>query len=223
MGVAVGVAVAAVVWHNGRHLVPEPWHDRAATVLTTMGAVAASWWLFSRVDPVQGMGAAWRWTLVAVGAAGLIAVLARVSRRVGDVVADRRMVDMRPAEFAMHVVWRIPVLTAFAEEVVHRGAVWWLLERAGGSTLALWGSSLTFALGHVIVARGQAVRESRSPLLWVLLTVLVTGVAGLVLGWLRLRTGGIWASVGVHAGVNMALALGGRHAQRRDVAEVPLH
>ncbi len=123
---------------------------------------------------------------------------------------------MEPAEFALHVGWRIPILTAFAEEVVHRGAVWWVLDQAGGADLALWGTTVSFALGHVVVARDQAIREERSVPTWVVVTVLATGVAGLLLGWLRLRTGGIWAPMGVHAGVNMALALGARHARDED-------
>lgn len=213
---AAVVVLAAVAWHNGRHLVPQPWQDRAATAATVVGAGVASWWLFRRIDPLQGIEAAWAWTLAAVVPAGLVAVVARLSRRVGTVVSDRRMAQMSRGRFAAHVGIRIPVLTAFAEEVVHRGVVWWALEGVGGTTLALWGSTAAFALGHVVVAHGQAVREGRegtATWTWVATTMVATGIAGLFLGWLRLRTGGIWAGVGVHAAVNMLLALGGRFAR----------
>lgn len=214
---AAVVVLAAVAWHNGRHLVPQPWQDRAATVATVVGAVLASWWLFRQIDLLEGIESVWAWTLAAVVPAGIVALLARLSRRVGTVVWDRRMAQMSRGTFAAHVGIRIPVLTAFAEEVVHRGVVWWALEGVGGTTLALWGSTATFALGHLVVARDQAVREGRegaATWTWVATTVVATGLAGLFLGWLRLRTGGIWAGVGVHAAVNMVLAFGGRFARR---------
>lgn len=213
---AVASLVAAMVWHNGRHLLPARWREGAATVVTVIGATFAAWWLFTRSNPARGLEGAWGWTLAALVIAGLVAVAARVSRRVGAAVADRRMQEMGSSEFALHVGWRIPVLTAFAEEVVYRGAVWWLLERAGGSTLALFGTSVAFALGHVVVARDQAIREGRRVVPWVVVTIGATGAAGILLGLLRLSTGGIWAPMGVHAAVNMALAVGARHARDPD-------
>jgi membrane protease YdiL (CAAX protease family) len=47
------------------------------------------------------------------------------------------------------------------------------------------------------------------------LTVVATSVAGAFLVWLRNETGSIWASVAVHAAVNMTLAIFARLAARR--------
>lgn len=207
--------LGAVAWHNGRHRGPIQVRERFATVVTLLGAGAAIAWLVRSTSMGVGMGAGVRWTLVAASAAGLVVVAALVSPRVASVVADQRMRDMASGTFALHVAVRIPLLTALAEEAVHRGVVWALLERAGGDGVALVGTTIGFAVGHVVVARDQAVREGRAVVPWVGTTLAATAAAGVVLGWLRWRTGGIWASVGVHAAVNMVLALGGRWARVR--------
>lgn len=214
--VAVAVVVGAIAWHNGRHLGPVPHRDLVASVVTVVGAGAAAWWLLGRVDPWAGIGAAIAWTVGAGLVAGVVTIAAIRSRRVGEFVADRRMAAMASGEFALHVSVRIPLLTALAEEVVHRGLVWWALETAAGPGWALAGSTVVFALGHVQVARDQAVREGNDVRRWVAVTVVATAVAGLGLGLLRLWTGGIWAGVGVHAAVNMVLAFGGRFARQSE-------
>lgn len=216
--VAVVVVASVLAWHNGRHLAPDPHNDLVASVVTVAGAGAAAWWLLGRVDLLAGVGAAIAWTLGAGLLAGIVTLAAIRSRRVGRLVADRRMAAMASGEFAVHVSVRIPVLTALAEEVVHRGLVWWALEAAAGPGWALWGSTAVFALGHVQVAREQAVREGRDVGRWVAATIAATSIAGLGLGLLRLWTGGIWAGVGVHAAVNMVLAFGGRFARQSEPA-----
>jgi membrane protease YdiL (CAAX protease family) len=216
--VAAAVVVGVLAWHNGRHLAPAPHNDVVASLVTVVGAGVAAWWLLGRVDLLAGIGAAVAWTLGAGLLAGVVTVAATRSRRIGRIVADRRMAAMEPGEFALHVSLRIPVLTALAEEVVHRGLVWWAVDRAAGPMAALWASTAVFALGHVQVAREQAHRERRDVVTWVMITVVATGVAGLGLGLLRLWTGGIWAGVGVHAAVNMVLAFGGRFARQSEPA-----
>lgn len=204
--------VAAVAWHAARVL-GEPAGNRLGSWIGIVGAAGATVVLVVRGDLFDGLVAGWAWTLgVGLAAAG-VAVAARSSRRVGAVVGDRRMRDLSTGSFAVHVGVRIPVLTAYAEEVVHRGLVWLVVADTWSDMVALWVTSVAFGLGHVAVARQQALGEGRGVLGWVVLTVAATTVAGLLLGWLRLTTGGIWAGVGVHAVANMVLAVGARWAR----------
>ncbi len=68
-----------------------------------------------------------------------------------------------------------------AEELVFRGYLWDLLERAHSRTLAWALTSVLFALHHV------------DPI-----HVIAVFFTGLFLGWLRLATGSVWPAVGAH-------------------------
>ncbi|MBY5162949.1 CPBP family intramembrane glutamic endopeptidase [Salsipaludibacter albus] len=209
---SIVLVIGIVVWHNALHLAPPRLREPVVSIGVTAAAVAGGVWLFSSVDPTRGLAAAVPWTLATAGLCLGVVAVSRVVPTVAGWLTDQRMAAMGSSEFLVHTLVRIPMFTALTEEVLFRGVVWALLARMGGDVVALVGSSVAFGFGHVVVARDQARREGHDELRWIAVTVVATGLAGLFLGWLRLRTGGIWAPVGVHAAVNMVLAFGARIA-----------
>lgn len=108
----------------------------------------------------------------------------------------------------------IPLGTVLPEELAFRGVLWALLRRRCGATRATVLSSVLFGLWHVLPATaGGAANElaGDSTVLRVAGTVLVTGLAGVVL--CRLRTVSLLAPVLAHWAANglgvAAVALAG--------------
>lgn len=81
----------------------------------------------------------------------------------------------------------VAVIVPFAEELFFRGALFGALARSGPAFVAIWTTSIAFALAH---------QEPRNwaPLLLVALT----------LGFLRSLGGSIWSGVALHAAFNAA-------------------
>ncbi len=213
--VAALVVVSVTGWNNALHLTPARCRQLVVSVGLTLAGLGGALWLFSIVDPERGWRQAGTWTLVAAVISGSVVILGHVFPAIARLIADRRIMGMSRRGFVAHTLVRIPVLTALTEEILFRGVVWALLAQLGGVPLAWVGSSVAFALGHVVVARQQARREGYPIGRWLSTTLAMTLVAGFVLGWLRLVTGGIWASVGVHAVVNATFAVGARSVASR--------
>jgi membrane protease YdiL (CAAX protease family) len=108
-------------------------------------------------------------------------------------------------------------LIALLEEIFFRGALFRLMLRDWGVCTALWASSLVYALLHIVSGR-LMVTPGWQPLVGLrLLRAYVTDASGsvlpdllmviglLLLGWLLaylyLRTGSLWASIGLHGGI----------------------
>lgn len=133
-------------------------------------------------------------SLVAFCVAGTVAattVLAPVRRS----MADRRP----PAAAPDWLLLRIPVGTVWSEESAFRGA----LTTAGAAAFGARGGRLlqacAFGLSHIADARatGEPVAA----------TVLVTGIAGWLFGWLANRSGSLAAPMLAHLAVNEAGAI----------------
>lgn len=104
-----------------------------------------------------------------------------------------------------------------SEEMIWRGAMMAVLDRALGTPWGFfgarvgWGLVLTsvgFGLGHGVVL------DADSGLSISLASALITGVAGLGFGWVRARTGTLWAAYLAHCApevaIGVAVAVGGR-------------
>jgi uncharacterized protein len=107
---------------------------------------------------------------------------------------------------------RIPLGTAFAEELAFRGVLYGVLRRSGTVVYATIGSSIAFGLWHVRPALASI--EANFPeaddvttALLLLGSVVGTGLAGAVFCVLREKGGGIGAPWAFHATLN-SLALG---------------
>jgi membrane protease YdiL (CAAX protease family) len=104
------------------------------------------------------------------------------------------------------------VIAPVAEEVLFRGFALTAWRRTGSATRAILLSTLFFVLGHVLFVGGASFRESAS-------LAFVGGVVrvpvSLALGWLYVRTGSLWAPIGLHAAFNGFLIIVGELAAAR--------
>ena len=96
------------------------------------------------------------------------------------------------------------VIAPFAEEVLFRGFALTAWRRSVGPTRAIIWTSIVFVLAHLLLISGDTFGQAAS----------LAFVAGLVrvpvafaLGWLFVRTGTLWAPVGLHAAYNAILIL----------------
>lgn len=100
----------------------------------------------------------------------------------------------------------IPIGTVWTEEWAYRAALGSIAGRAFGAPGGQLLAAATFGLSHVPDAR--AARESVPG------TVLVTGAAGWIFGWLYERSGSLAAPMLVHLAVNEAGAVAALAVQR---------
>lgn len=119
---------------------------------------------------------------------------------------------------------RVPLGTALSEEVLFRGVLLGLLTYHFENPTALIVSSIIFGLWHVLPTLKDfeeidpltTAVESKLPRRGhtVLITLVATGLIGLVFGWLRLVSGSLVAPWVVHASFNL-VALGGGYLALR--------
>jgi len=156
-----------------------------------------------------GRGARWGAALALV--VTLVVVLVAVIPATRDVFLDDRY-DNGAGEALLTGLVLVPLQTVLPEELAFRGVVLGLLLRRLGARWAVVASSVLFGLWHVTSAIGltdenQAVgdhlgRGLAGDLAGIGGAVLATAAAGVVLCWLRLRTGSLLAPVGLHWAVN---------------------
>lgn len=96
----------------------------------------------------------------------------------------------------------IPLRTVILEELTFRGVLWGLIERHSGTRWALVGTSIAFGCWHVAPALSLADRTDGAVWLSMLGVIIFTGLAGLVLGELRRRSGSVLAPAALHWAAN---------------------
>ena len=146
-------------------------------------------------------------------AAALVAVayaLAYLLTPVRQVLPDAGGGVGRAALWAVLVV--VPLGTVVPEELAFRGLLLPLLARRYGVPAATLLSSGLFGLWHVLASLGGGVTnvamagvvggDAAGTVVRVIATVLFTSLAGVVLCWLRLRSGSLLAPVLAHWTVN---------------------
>ncbi len=101
----------------------------------------------------------------------------------------------------------IPIGTVWTEEALYRGAVATVATDVAGPALGRLLQAFIFGLSHIPDARGAG-----EPVLG---TVLVTGTAGWVFGWLATRSGSLLAPALAHLAINEAGAVAALLVQRR--------
>lgn len=104
------------------------------------------------------------------------------------------------------------VLAPVYEEALFRGFALTAWRRTVGARVAIVRSSLLFVAAHVLFVGGDSFAEAVS--LAVVGGVVRVPVA-LVLGWLYVRTGSLWAPIGLHAAFNAILIVLGEAAVLR--------
>lgn len=121
-------------------------------------------------------------------------------------VRDGMAARTLPAPTGRWLLLRIPVGTVWTEEAAYRAALGTVAGRAFGASGGQLITAAAFGLSHVPDAR--ATRESVPG------TVLVTGVAGWIFGWLYSKSGSLAAPLLVHLAVNEAGAVAALAVQR---------
>lgn len=143
------------------------------------------------------------------------------SSRYAHHIADRRVVGLRGRALAYQTLVRIPLGTAFTEELLFRGALFAAWRASGVSeAIAAACAALVFGLWHiaptVLLVRINVPHPTRRQIaVSVVGATAFTTMAGLVLTWLRLRTGGLLAPMVLHAGINSIGVLAAVTAGRR--------
>lgn len=216
------LAAYAVFFQTAVYLsLPGPLRSRwAPTFIGMVGAavVLASGALFGlrRIgvgpfDPAATM----LWSAGALVVTGLIGSVLTSRRSWRRELADPRLTGLTSGQAAVHVFVKIPVFTALIEEAVFRGVLHAALIALYPTPVAIWLGAGLFGLWHIGPGLDQAEAsevEGRKRLVHTVVTVVATTIAGLFLVWLRMETGSIWAPAGVHASVNMTMAIFTRRA-----------
>ncbi len=220
---AIGVTALVLTWNNAGHLLPAKLRERSATIRALIIATGAILWL-AREDVMvkDGLVEAIPFALGALAILALAVTLFRFFPALARPLKDRRIAAMDKKQFVGYTALRIPLSTAFVEELVFRGLIWFVFEAVVGPGWTLLATSVAFGLWHVVVAARQAQDRGEVMVTWVTGTVIVTALAGLGFGWLRMVTGGIWAPFVAHSVVNIIGSIGARSAARvgdRDSAQ----
>ena len=145
--------------------------------------------------------------LVAVGYAAALAVPG-----VRPLLADARIARLDAVELAYNVLVRIPLGTVLWEEVAFRGVLLAALARVVPLRTAVAVSAVVFGVWHIrptlsALAINDLAAGPVSVGLAVLLGCLGTAVAGVLMSWLRLRSGSLLAPALLHLATNSLGAL----------------
>lgn len=148
----------------------------------------------------QGMAVA---AAVALGVSATAAVpTVRAAMRARDV----------PTPGWKWLLFEIPLGTVWSEETMYRAALGTVAAHAFGPGSGRALQAAAFGLSHIVDARGNSEPVAG--------TVLVTGAAGWLFGWLAGRTGSVLAPVLAHLAVNEAGAVAALTVQRHGRANV---
>lgn len=132
----------------------------------------------------------------AAGAAGASAIAASSAL---PIVRASMAVREPPESVPGWLLLRIPAGTVWAEEAAFRGALAAVGSRAFGQPGGRLLQATAFGLSHIPDARATGAPVAG--------TVLVTGVAGWVFGWLADRSGSLAAPMLTHLAINEAGAI----------------
>ncbi|MCW2534829.1 MAG: Abortive infection protein [Modestobacter sp.] len=136
-----------------------------------------------------------------------------------SLLTDARVAGLDGREVAYQVLVRIPLGTVLWEEVAFRGVLLAALTRLVSVRAATATSATVFGIWHVrpTLSALAANDFSGAPLLRalaVLLACLLTGVAGVLFAWLRLRSGSLLAPALLHLATNALGTLAAAVAHR---------
>ncbi|MBN7490388.1 CPBP family intramembrane metalloprotease [Mycobacteroides abscessus subsp. abscessus] len=196
------LAVVLVAWPAVLERFPQRWRPLIGAGTSTALAGAAGIPLGLR-PPQLGAGLRLGGIVASAVAAAVGASPAlqpvRASMRARDI-------DLHPA------VWlglHIPVGTVWSEELAFRGVLQPLATEAFGRTAGSAVQAMVFGLAHIRPARaaGDSIPG----------TVLVTGMFGWLLGWLRERSGSVVAPMLAHLALNEAGAVATLYLGRSNV------
>jgi membrane protease YdiL (CAAX protease family) len=215
-------SAALIAYNNlaGRQRWHQRWYPLAnlGAAGTALAAAAASGLTAADLGLERGrLGAGLRCGAVPSGAltAGWILLAAVPATR--PALADQRITGLTWPEVVYQVTVRIPAGTVLWEEVAFRGVLQAALRRVLPRPAALAVTSGVFGLWHVrptvqALAINQMAASRRATAGSVAATVAGTAAAGLLLSWLRERSGSLAAPLLLHLSANCGAALAARSA-----------
>ena len=220
--VAAAWSAALVGWNNlaGRQAWHQRWYPLAnlAATGTALAAAAASGLTTGDLGLAHDrLGAGLRCGAAPSGAVAAAWVVLAAVPATRPALADQRITGLTWPEVAYQVTVRIPAGTVLWEEVAFRGVLQATLRRVLPRPAALAVTSGVFGLWHVRPTV-QALRINQlAASRWatvgsVAATVTGTAAAGLLLSWLRERSGSLAAPVLLHLSANCGAALAARSA-----------
>lgn len=197
---ALALAAALVAWSFVSTRLPTAWRVAAQA---GVGAVLA---LVTRAP--LGLRPPRLWPGVRLGsvagaaAASMIAATTAVPL-VRASMADRDPPGSAPGWLLLH----IPVGTVWAEESAFRGALATAASGAYGTTRGRLLQAISFGMSHIVDARATG-----EP---VVATLMATGLAGWMFGWLADRSGSLAAPMLAHLAINEAGAIAALSVRRQ--------
>lgn len=191
------------------------WIVAAAALAATILALGSGLtWADLGLGPATwGRGARWAAIIVVVVVAVIVAGLAIGPVR--ELFRNDAYSSLSWALLSAFVL--IPLQTVLPEELLFRGVLLGALLRRHSDRAAIGAQALLFGLWHVVSSLGladgnQGIGDAvgRGPVgvaLGVLGAVAFTTIAGLIFGWLRVRTGSMLPAIALHWAANGAGAV----------------
>ncbi len=200
---AMLLAVVLLGWSVATPRFPAQWHPIPHAVF---GAVLS---LMARAS--LGLRPPTLWAGLRWGVTAAVPVLITVASATNIPPVREGMSGRKvPVPAGRWLLLGIPIGTVWMEEAAYRAALGTVAERAFGGSGGRLFAAAAFGVSHVPDARETG--ES------VIATVLVTGVAGWIFGWLYTKSGSLAAPMLVHLAVNEAGAVAALAVQRRELA-----
>jgi uncharacterized protein len=214
---AAGVVLVLIAWNNvvvtrlpGYPASYVVVNVAAAAALLSAARVAGLSWQELGLDR-RRVAAGLRWGAACVALVALGYAVALVVPELRPLLADERVTRLDGGELAANVLVRIPLGTVLWEEVAFRGVLLAALLRVLPVRQAVAAQAVVFGLWHVrptlsaLAANDLAEGPALAAL--VVLGCLGTAVAGVLLAWLRLRSGSLLAPALLHLATNALGAL----------------
>lgn len=212
-----GTSAALLAWSN--LLLPALPPSTAGRAAANVAAVSilvlaartggVSWTELGLGRMTWGSGARWGSTVLALAATAYGVLLAVPAWRL--LLANPAAETTTAADLALRALVFIPLGTVLSEEVAFRGVLLALACRVLSPGAAVAVTAVVFGLWHVASARLPATLGT-SALAAVAGVVVATSAGGLLLGWLRVRSGSLLAPIGAHLGSNSLGLLAARIA-----------
>jgi membrane protease YdiL (CAAX protease family) len=208
---AVVLVVLLVLWNNvvivlvadGSYVVV---NGTAAGVLVAVARwTGLSWAELGLARRRAGAGLRWGGAAFAVVAVALTVAVAVPLLR--PLLTDARAAGRDAGDIAAEVLVRIPLGTVLWEEVAFRGVLLAALARVLPMRSAVGAAAVVFGIWHIRptlsgIAANDLVDATWLRALTVLGVCTFTAAAGVLLSWLRLRSGSLLASMGPHLATN---------------------
>lgn len=215
-------SAALIGWNNlaGRQAWHQRWYPLAnlGATGTALAAAAASGLTADDLGLRRGRVAAGvRCGAAPSGALAAAWVILAAVPATRPALADQRITGLTWPQVAYQVTVRIPAGTVLWEEVAFRGVLQAALYRVLPRPAAMAVTSGVFGLWHVrptveALRTNQLAASRRAAVGSVAATVAGTAAAGLLLSWLRERSGSLAAPVLLHLSANCGAALAARSA-----------